>query len=398
MIDPDVLRDDTIYLDHAATTPVDPDVLPAMLPYFGEHFGNPSSIYRLGQEARAAVDRSRLMVARVLGCHPDEILFTSGATEADNLALKGVAWQARLQRSELTPHVVVTEIEHHAVLHAADALAEEGFAVSRVPPDSDGLIDPRAVLAALRPETCLVSVMLANNETGAIQPLQDISAICRERGVFLHTDAVQAAGVLPLRVDDLGCDLLSLSAHKFYGPKGVGVLYVRRGTPMRYLQNGGGQEAGRRGGTENVAGIVGLAAALVKAEALRPRESVRLAQLRDRLWASIRESLSGATINGPSDPAKRLPQHLNLAIPGVQGETVLLALDMEGVAASAGSACTTGNTEPSHVLLAMGLSDERCRASLRLTVGRTNTFEQMDEAAAVLTEVVNRVRSLAVVG
>lgn len=389
--------DDTIYLDHAATTPVDPDVLAVMLPYFTTRFGNPSSIYRLGQEGRAALDRARASVARVLGRHPEEIVFTSGATESDNLAIKGIAWQAKLDAGSgaPAPHVVTTAIEHHAVLHAADALERQGFPVTRVAPNHEGIVSVEAVAAALRPETCLVSVMYANNETGAIQPVAEIGRLCRERGIPFHTDAVQAAGLLPLGVDTFNCDLLSLSAHKFYGPKGVGVLFVRRGMPILFQQDGGGQESGRRGGTENVPGIVGLAAALEKAEGLRDASVTRFGGLRDRLWDEIRAAIPDAELNGPADPALRLPHNLNVAIPGVQGETVLLGLDMEGVAASAGSACTTGNAEPSHVLRAMGLSDERCRASLRFTLGRDNTAEEIDDAADALAATVGRVRELA---
>ncbi len=390
-------KDDTIYLDHAATTPVDAEVLAVMLPYFSERYGNPSSVYRLGQEARAALDRARASVARVLGCRPGEILFTSGATEANNLALKGVAWQCRLDQGspEPPPHVVTTAVEHHAVLHAAQALEEQGFAVTYVPCDEDGIVSPDAVAAAIRPETCLVSVMYANNEVGAVQPIAEIAAVARERRVPVHTDAVQAGGSLPLKVDELGVDLLALSAHKFYGPKGVGLLYVRHGTSIAYQQAGGGQEGGRRGGTENVPLIVGLAAALEKADWLRDAYNARCAGLRDRLLDGIRDAIPDAEVNGPRDPARRLPNNLNIAVPGVQGETVLLGLDMEGVAASAGSACTTGNSEPSHVLRAMGLSDERCRASLRFTVGRDNRSEEIDEAVDILAETVARARDLA---
>ncbi len=393
----DSARDDTIYLDHAATTPVDPEVLAVMLPYFSERYGNPSSIYRLGQEAHAALDRARSSVARVLGCQPGEILFTSGATESDNLAVKGVAWHRRLNQApdDPPPHVVTTAIEHHAVLHSAEALERQGFAVSYVPCDVDGIVALADVAAALRPETCLISVIYANNEVGAVQPIAEINALARERGIPFHTDAVQAAGTLSLRVDVLGVDLLSLSAHKFYGPKGVGLLYVRRGTPIDFQQAGGGQEGGRRGGTENVPLIVGLAAALEKADWLRGPYTAHCAGLRDRLLAGIQEVIPDVDLNGPRDPARRLPNNLNVAIPGVQGETVLLSLDMQGVAASAGSACTTGNSEPSHVLRAMGLSDDRCRASLRFTLGRDNTAEEIDEAIDVLVETVARVRELA---
>lgn len=386
---------DTIYLDHAATTPCDPVVTEGMLPWLGERFGNPSSIYQLGQEARAAIDRSRIQCARVLGCEPSEILFTSGATESDNLALEGVAWAARLRDpAGPPPHIVTTAIEHHAVLHAAEWLQRCGFGLTVVGCDAEGFIDPAAVAAALRPETCLVSVMHANNETGAIQPIAEIGAITRERGIPLHTDAVQAAGSLPIRVGDLGVDLLALSAHKFYGPKGVGLLYVRRGTSISWQQHGGGQEGGRRGGTENVAGVVGLGLALERAEAHRDGYVLQTAALRDRLLAGLVEEIDGVRLNGPADFGRRLPNNLNIEIDGVQGETVLLGLDMQGVAASAGSACTTGNTQPSHVLTAMGFAEGRCRSSLRLTLGRTNTPDQVDDAVDLLAETVTRIRDL----
>jgi len=334
--------DDTIYLDHAATTPLDPEVLAAMLPYFTERYGNPSSIYQLGQESRAAIDQARSACARVLGCDPGEIIFTSGATESDNLALRGVAWGVGLadRESAAKPHIVTTAIEHHAVLHTAQSLERQGFTVSYVAPDSRGVIDTGAIAAAVRPETCLISVMYANNESGAIQPLQEIAGVSRERGVPLHTDAVQAAGSLPLDVDALGVDLLSLSAHKFYGPKGIGLLYVRRGTPLDFQQKGGGQEQGRRGGTENVPGIVGLGTALVRADGWRDAYAGHCARLRDRLADGLFASIPDARLNGPSDPSLRLPNNLNVTIPGIQGETLLLSLDVLGVAASAGSACS----------------------------------------------------------
>ena len=388
---------ESTYLDHAATTPVDPDVLAAMLPYFTERFGNPSSIYRLGQESLAAIDAVRGRAARVLGCRREEIVFTSGATESDNLALRGVAWAARLASGagSPAPHLVTTAIEHHAVLHTAEALRRQGFAVTVVAPDREGVVQAEAVAAAIRPETRLVSVMYANNETGAIQPVAAMAEVTRQRGIPMHTDAVQAAGMLPLDVEDLGVDLLSLSAHKFYGPKGVGLLYVRRGTPIAFQQEGGGQEGGRRGGTENVPGIVGLGLALERADAEREAYSRHCRELRDRLWRRIAETTPDAAVNGPQEPASRLPNNLNVTISGVDGETILLSLDMLGVAASTGSACTTGNTEPSHVLRAMGLSDEACRATLRFTVGRGNTPEQIDRAAEAVAESVSRLRVLA---
>ena len=388
--------DDTIYLDHAATTPLDPDVLGTMLPYFTERYGNPSSIYQLGQEARAAIDQARAACARVLGCEPSEIIFTSGASESDNLALRGVAWGARLalRNNGALPHIVTTAIEHHAVLHTANSLQREGFSATYVAPDSRGIVDPEAIAAAVRPETCLISVMYANNESGAIQPIQEIAEVARDRGIPLHTDAVQAAGTLSVNVDALGVDLLSLSAHKFYGPKGVGLLYVRRGTTIDFQQKGGGQEQGRRGGTENVPGIVGLGMALERADAWRDAYADHCARLRDRLAAGLFAAIPEAMLNGPSDLRLRLPNNLNVTIPGIQGETLLLSLDVLGVAASAGSACTTGNTEPSHVLRAMGLSDDGCRSALRFTVGRSNTEQQIDDAIDALVGSVDRARSL----
>jgi cysteine desulfurase len=388
--------DDTIYLDHAATTPLDPDVLGTMLPYFTERYGNPSSIYQLGQEARAAIDQARAACARVLGCEPSEIIFTSGATESDNLALRGVAWGARLalRNNGALPHIVTTAIEHHAVLHTANSLQREGFSATYVAPDSRGIVDPEAIAAAVRPETCLISVMYANNESGAIQPIQEIAEVARDRGIPLHTDAVQAAGTLSVNVDALGVDLLSLSAHKFYGPKGVGLLYVRRGTTIDFQQKGGGQEQGRRGGTENVPGIVGLGMALERADAWRDAYADHCTRLRDRLAGGLFAAIPEAMLNGPSDLRLRLPNNLNVTIPGIQGETLLLSLDVLGVAASAGSACTTGNTEPSHVLRAMGLSDDGCRSALRFTVGRSNTEQQIDDAIDALVGSVDRARSL----
>jgi cysteine desulfurase len=387
--------DGTIYLDHAATTSLDPEVLAAMLPYFSRRYGNPSSIYQLGQEARAALDDARGHVARVLGCRASEIVFTSGATESDNLALRGVAWARRLANSTgAWPHIVTTAIEHHAVLHTARALERQGFAVSVVPPDKEGIVQPEAVAAALRPETCVVSVMYANNEIGSIQPIRRITDLAHDRGIHVHTDAVQAAGLLPLDVDALGVDLLSLSAHKFYGPKGVGLLYIRVGTAIAFQQEGGSQEGGRRGGTENVPGIVGLGRALARSEANRDAYTRHCTELRDRLWRGISSALPDTVRNGPSDPALRLANNLNVSLPDVEGEMLLLSLDMRGVAASAGSACTTGNTEPSHVLRAIGLPEPLCRSALRFTVGWQNSAEQIDTAAAMLVEAVTRARVL----
>ncbi len=386
---------DIVYLDHAATTPVDPAVVQAMLPYFSQGFGNPSSIYQGGQDAHAALDRARGQIAGVLGSRSSEVIFTSGATESIGMALRGAAWAARIASPGRIPHIVSTVIEHHAVLHTLEALERQGFAVTFVACDAEGRIDPNDILAALTPDTCLVSVMLANNEVGTIQPVAEIGAAVRQRGITMHTDAVQAAGSLPLDVNTLNVDLLSLSAHKFYGPKGVGVLYVRKGTAMEWTQEGGGQESGRRGGTENVPLIVGMGEAIARAEQSRAQYVTFAAELRDHLWQSIPERIDGVSLNGAPLNAERLPNNLNITVEGVQGETVLLSLDMMGVEASAGSACTTGNAEPSHVLLAMGLNDEAARASLRLSVGRGNSMDEMDRAAEVLAEVVSRIRTLA---
>lgn len=387
---------DAIYLDHAATTPTDPSVVQAMVPYFTQNFGNPSSIYRIGQDARAGLDRARAQVASVLGCRTSEIIFTSGATESDGLALKGVAWAARFRDPHgSAPHIITTDVEHHAVLHSVDALEKQGFWVTRIGVGSDGVVNPATVEAAISPETCLISVMHANNEIGSIQPIARIGEIAHDRGIPFHTDAVQTAGVLPLKVNDLNVDLLSLSAHKFYGPKGVGILYVRKGTPIEFQQNGGGQESGRRGGTENVPLIVGMAHALVNADASRDAYNAFCRELRDTLWEGTSERIPDVRLNGPEPGPDRLPNNLNITIDGVQGETVLLSLDMQGVAASAGSACTTGNSEPSHVLLACGLSELDARASLRLTVGRGNSMAEIEQTIDVLQGTVERVRTLA---
>ena len=388
----------TIYLDHAATTPLDVDAAFAMRPYLTDHFGNPSSIYQLGQDGRAAVDRARGAIARVLGCHPSEIIFTSGATESDNLALNGVAWDARLRNpSGPAPHIITTAIEHHAVLDAARWLQRIGFSVDFAGCDAQGMVDAAEIERLIRPETCLISVMYANNEVGSIQPIAEIAEIARNHGIVFHADATQAAGLLPLNVGELGVDLLSLSAHKFYGPKGVGLLFARKGVKIAWQQHGGGQEGGRRAGTENVAGIVGMAVALEKAEARRGGYAEHCRRLRDRLAEGILEHVPDARLNGPELGSLRLANNLNIELPGVQGETVLLSLDMQDVAASAGSACTTGNSEPSHVLLAMGLDDERARASVRLSVGLSNTPDQIDDALDVLTDTVSRIRELSAI-
>lgn len=384
-----------IYLDHAATTPVDPGVVERMLPYFSEQFGNPSSIYQLGQGARAAIDGARRQCAAVLGCAPGEIVLTSGATESDNVALRGAVdgWR-REHRAGPQPHLVISAIEHHAVLDTATSLSQAGVGLDIVPVDAAGRVDPADVAAAIRPETCLVSVMLANNEIGTIQPVTEIAAVARERGVPVHTDAVQAAGLLDIGVDRLGVDMLSLSAHKFYGPKGIGLLYVRKGTRIAWQQHGGGQESGRRGGTENVPLIVGMGEALQRAETLRDQYVDHCRALRDHLRDRLIAQVPDARRNGTDDPALGLPNILNVVLPGIQGETMLLNLDLLGIAASAGSACTTGNAEPSHVVLAIGRTEQEARSTIRFSVGRGNSLDEMQQAAGAIAESVQRVRAL----
>ncbi len=374
-----------IYLDHAATTPVSPEVLAEMLPYFSNAFANPSAIYGPGAEARAAVDAARETIADLIAARPEEVFFTSGGTESNNWALRGRA------RASGAGHILTTPIEHRAVLEPCETLAESGFEVEYIPVDGQGRVDPADVRAMLRQDTALVSVMLANNEVGTIQPIAEIGAICRENGVPLHTDAVQCAGKLPVNVRELNVDLLSLSAHKFYGPKGVGALYVRRGIRIASFMEGGEQERGRRAGTLNVPGIVGMAAALRLAEEAQPAESARLSTLRDDLISRI-EPIPGARLCGARND--RLPNNVHFCFDGVEGESLLLSLDMAGICASAGSACSAGSTEPSHVLLAMGLPVETARGALRLTLGATTDEETVQYVAEELHKTVQELRSL----
>ncbi|HET9016677.1 MAG TPA: cysteine desulfurase family protein [Thermomicrobiaceae bacterium] len=382
-----------IYLDHAATTPVDLAVLDAMLPYMTSRYGNPSSIYAAGREARAGLDWARATIANVLNCQAREIVFTAGGTEADNLAVKGVAWAHRL--SGRGNHIVTTAIEHHAVLHSAQYLEKFGFQVSYVRPGRDGIVQVEDVAAALRDDTMLVSVMYANNEVGTIQPVAEIARLAHQRGITVHTDAVQAAGALPLDVQALDVDLLSLSGHKFYAPKGVGLLYVRRQTPILWQQSGGAQENNHRAGTENVAGVYGMAVALTTAYRDLEARTRHARALRDRLVEGLLERVPGAALNG--DAERRLPGNANLSFHGVEGETLLLNLDMQGIAASSGSACTTGSTEPSHVLSAMGIPANLVNSSIRMTLGKDNTVEEIDRTIAVLVDAVSRLRRMSAV-
>ncbi len=381
-----------IYMDHSATTPVDPRVVEAMLPYFTERYGNPSSLHRLGREASQAMEDARRTVSEILRCHPHEVVFTSCGTESDNMALRGVALAQRARGRG--NHIVTTAIEHHAVLHTAEDLRDRyGFEITVVPVDGEGLVHPEAIREALRDDTVLVSVMYANNEVGTIQPLPEIAAITRERGIPLHTDAVQAGGYLPLDVDALGVDLLSLSAHKFYGPKGVGILYVRRGTPLWPIQTGGGHERGRRPGTENIPYIVALATALRLAQEEREAEAARLTALRDRLIDGIEARIPDVQLTGHR--TRRLPGHTSFIIRGVEAEGMLMGLDLEGICASSGSACTSGAQEPSHVLTAMGIPRRDAVGHLRLTLGRSTRPEDVDRVLDVLPGIVERLRAYA---
>ena len=378
-----------IYLDHAATTPVDPRVVEAMQPYWSDAFGNTSSIHGAGRAALKGLEQARHRVADVLGCKPLEIAFTGCGTESDNLALRGVAWAAR--QSGRGNHIITTPIEHHAVGTTAEQLQQlHEFDVTFVDVDEFGRVDPDAIDRAIRPDTCLISVMYANNEVGTIQPIGEIGAIARSKGIAFHTDAVQAGGALELTVDQLNVDLLALSAHKFYGPKGVGVLYVRSGTELAPALTGGGHERGRRPGTVNVAGAVGLATALTLAQGSRESENARLAALRGRLVAGVLERVPDVKLTG--HPTERLPNSASFAVKGVDGESVLLALDLEGICVSTGSACTTGEAEPSFVLTAMGLPREWGVGSLRMTLGHLTRAEDIDTVLNVLPGVIERLR------
>lgn len=377
-----------IYLDHSATTAVDPRVVEAMLPYWTEMWGNPSSIYGLGRRASAALEDARARVARVLNCQPAEIVFTSCGTESDNLALRGIALVASAHGKR---HIITTPIEHHAVIHTVEALVEHlDFEVTYLPVDRAGLVSPADVEAALRPDTALISVMYANNEVGTVEPIAEIGAIARRHGVPFHTDAVQAGPILPLDVQALNVDLLALSAHKFHGPKGIGLLYVRRGVRLIPTQTGGSQERGRRAGTENVPYIVGMARALELAQSEREAEWVRLTALRERLWARLSAAISEIELTG--HPTQRLPGHLSLIVHGVEAQNLLIALDLIGVAASSGSACSSGAPTPSHVLTAMGYKPVEALGALRLTLGRENTEADVDFVVEKLPAIVKRLR------
>ena len=383
-----------IYMDHAATTPVRPEVLEAMLPYFTESFGNPSSIYTLAQEGRKAVDDARQGVARVLGVRMSEVVYTSGGTESDNAAIKGAAFALQNTGN----HIITSSVDHHAVLHTCHQLEQFGFDISYLPVDRYGLVDPDDVGRAITDRTILTSVMLASNEIGTIEPVAEIAKVVkgeagrRGRTIVMHTDAVQAAGFLDLNVRALGVDMLSLSSHKFGGPKGVGVLCVRRGTPFEPQQMGGGQERQRRSGTENVPGVVGMAEALRLADLERERTSSHCRYLRDKIIAGVQEIVEGTHLNG--HPTQRLANNVNISFESVEGEPILLGLDLAGICASSGSACSSASLEPSHVLVAIGLTADIAQGSLRLTLGANNTEEEVEYLLSVLPDLVSRLRAM----
>ncbi|MDW7656686.1 MAG: cysteine desulfurase NifS [Bacillota bacterium] len=377
-----------VYLDHAATTPVRPEVLEAMLPMFSRQFGNPSSFYKTGQEARRLLEQSRQTVAGCINADSREIFFTACGTESDNWAIKGTA----LALADKGRHIITSKIEHHAVLHSCESLARQGYDITWLDVDSNGLVDPEAVRQALRPDTILVTIMMANNEIGTIQPIAEIGAICRENKVLFHTDAVQAAGALPIDVRALGVDMMSFSGHKLYAPKGVGALFLRRGVRIANLLDGGAQESNRRAGTENVAGIVAFARAFELAVDELVKTGQQLTQLRDMFIAKVLEKIPHTRLNG--HPTLRLPNNINLSFAFIEGESILLMLDHYGYECSSGSACTSGSLDPSHVLLAIGLPHETAHGSLRVSLGRTTQAEDLDRLADDLVVIVDRLRAM----
>ena len=377
-----------IYADNAATTRMSRAAINAMLPYMEEIYGNPSSVHSYGQKAKEALEDARVRAAKLLGCSPREITFTSGGSEADNQAIRSAAVIGARKGKK---HIISTAFEHHAVLHTLDALKTEGFTVTLLDIPEDGIITPEQVQAAIRPDTCLASVMYANNEIGTIQPISEIGKLCSESGVLFHTDAVQAFGSLPVNVETLRADLLSLSAHKFHGPKGVGLLYCRKGIPLTPVITGGAQERGKRAGTENIPGIMGMAAAMEEAAVAIEKNRAYVTKLRDRLIEGL-SAIPHSILNG--DAEKRLPGNVNFCFEGIEGESLLLMLDAKGIAASSGSACTAGSLDPSHVLLALGRPYELANSGLRLTINELNTAEEIDMIIAAVSESVEMLRGL----
>jgi len=377
-----------IYLDNAATTKTAPEVVEAMLPYFTEYYGNASSIYSIGTQAKKALNQARETIAKSLGAASDEIYFTAGGSEADNWAIKATA-EAYASKGK---HIVTSAIEHHAVLHTCRYLEQKGFEVSYIGVDENGVVKLEELKAALRPDTILITVMFANNEIGTIQPVKEIGEIAREKGILFHTDAVQAYGQLPVNVEEYHIDMLSASGHKLNGPKGIGFLYIRKGIKSRSFVHGGQQERGRRAGTENIPGIVGLEAAVKRAFSVMEEKTKKEIALRDHLIERLEKEIPYCRLNG--DREKRLPNNVNFSFRFIEGESLLIMLDMKGICASSGSACTSGSLDPSHVLLAIGLPHETAHGSLRLTVSEENTIEEMDETVESIKEIVERLRSM----
>jgi len=378
----------SIYLDYAATTPTHPDVVKAMLPYFTDAFGNPSSIYSYGRESKGAIEEVRAKVAELIGARKGEVIFTSGGTEADNMAIKGVAF-ANEQKGN---HIITSSIEHHAVIETCKFLERRGFRVTYLPVDKYGFVDPDNVRRAITDKTILISVMHANNEVGTIEPIAEIARIAREADTYFHTDAVQTVGHIPVDVNELGVNLLSMSAHKLYGPKGIGALYIRRGTRLTPFIHGGEQEKRRRASTENVPGIAGFGKAVELAQREMSEEAKRLARLRDQLINGLLECIDHTRLNG--HPTTRLPNNVNISIDYVEGESMVLNLDLDGVCASTGSACSSSSLEPSHVLLAMGLPHEQAHGSLRFTLGKWTTGEEIERVLDIIPRIVARLRAM----
>ncbi|MCK4532803.1 cysteine desulfurase NifS, partial [bacterium] len=376
------------YLDYNATTPVHPEVIKEMLPYYREIYGNASSFHQFGQQARKAVEEAREKVAVFIGAKSGEIIFTGGGTEADNFAIKGIAYANQAKGK----HIITSSIEHHAVLNSCKYLEKQGFRITFLPVDKYGLINPEEVKKTIGEETILISIMHANNEMGTIEPVAEVGKIAKEKGIYFHIDAVQSAGKIPVKVDELNVDLVSLSGHKLYGPKGVGILYIRKGTKIQPLIHGGHHEKNKRAGTENVPGIIGLAKAMEIASVTMEEEAIRLTNLRDRLWVRINEKIEDVFLHGHE--RERLPNTLNLSFEGVEGEAIILDLDMKGIAVSTGSACTSGTLEPSHVLKAMGVNPQVAQGAIRFSLGEGNTQEDIDYVADILSGIVNRLRGI----
>lgn len=379
----------TTYMDYSATTYVKPEVLDAMMPFFTEKFGNPSSFYGISRETKMAVDNARAQVAKAINCDPNEVYFTGGGSEADNWAIKGIA-TAHMKKGN---HIITTKIEHHAVLHTCEFLERFGFEVTYLDVNEEGFIDLKQLESAITDKTILVSIMFANNEIGTIQPIKEIGAICREKKVLFHTDAVQAIGSVPVDIKEMNIDLLSLAGHKLYGPKGIGALYIRKGVRIDNLIHGGGQERGRRAGTENIPGVVGLGKAIEIATENIEENRARLTVLRDKLIDGILERIPYARLNGPRGD-KRLPGNSNISFEFIEGESILLSLDFEGICASSGSACTSGSLDPSHVLLAIGLPHEKAHGSLRTTLGAASTEEDVEKLLNELPPIIERLRNM----